>query len=252
MAKPSKDRDRAERIEALRRESARAERRRTLIVVIICGIVGLAIVGATGWKLYTDSQRSDEVANTALAALGADADAAGCGEVTTEPGEGQGQHLDGQDIDYPSAPPAYGPHWIDPAEFARKFYAADDRPEVERLVHNLEHGYTILWYDESVADDAEQLQVVEDLAAKFDVSATGDLETDNENKFIAAPWTADDGDTFPGGKHVALTHWAIEGDDAVDGVGMGVWQYCDAPSGEVLASFMDDYPASNSPEPTAG
>ena len=29
----------------------------------------------------------------------------------------------------------------------------DDRPTLEALVHNLEHGYTILWYDETIADD---------------------------------------------------------------------------------------------------
>ena len=37
----------------------------------------------------------------------------------------------------------------------RKFYTEDDRPELEALVHNLEHGYTILWYDETIADDAD-------------------------------------------------------------------------------------------------
>ena len=35
-----------------------------------------------------------------------------------------------------------------------RFYTKDSRPELEALVHNLEHGFTILWYDETAADDA--------------------------------------------------------------------------------------------------
>ena len=30
---------------------------------------------------------------------------------------------------------------------------------------------------------------------------------------------------------------------------MGIWQYCDQPSGEVVDSFMSDFPASDAPEP---
>ena len=249
MAKPGKDRDRAERVEAMRRATARAERRRTLIVVGICGVVALAIVAATGWKLYSDSQRADEVASTDLAAIGASADSASCLEAVTEPAAGSAQHVDREQVDYPDAPPAFGAHWSNPAAFQRKLYTADDRPEVEELVHNLEHGYTILWYDETVADDAEQMRVVEDVAAKFDVGTPDDLDTYNANKFIAAPWTADDGESFPDGAHVAMTRWAAEGDDAAEGQGLGAWQYCEEPSGEAVEQFMADYPQANALEP---
>lgn len=254
MAKPSKNRERAERIEALRRESRRAERRRTLVVVLICGVLALAIVGATAWKLISDAQRADEIAGTDLAAIGPDADAAGCGDVTTAGAEDQGQHLDGQDIDYADSPPAYGSHWSSPAEFGRKFYTEADRPEVERLVHNLEHGYTVLWYDESVAEDDEAIRTIQDLAEKFEVGDASDItdqETYNSGKFIAAPWTEEDGE-FPEDANVVLAHWAIEGEDAVEGQGMGVWQSCEQPSGEAVASFMEEYPVTNSSEPNGG
>ncbi len=236
----------------MRRESARAERRRTLLVVLVAGVVALAIVGGTAWKLYDDAQRSKQIAGTELTALGVDSGAAGCGDVITAGAEGQGEHLDGQEIDYPDAPPAFGAHWSNPTEFGRTFYTDADRPDLERLVHNLEHGYTVLWYDQTIADDAAAMRTIEDLAAKFDVDDPGsvtDIEAYNESKFIAAPWTEEDGEPFPDGKHVALTHWAIDGDDAVEGVGMGAWEYCDQPSGEALGAFMADYPASNSPEP---
>jgi hypothetical protein len=42
--------------------------------------------------------------------------------------------------------------------------------------------------------------------------------------------------------HVALTHWTGPQDQ------QGITEYCAAPSGAVVQSFMDDYPESNAPE----
>ncbi len=73
-------------------------------------------------------------------------------------------------------------------------------------MHNLEHGYTLLWYDDTVAKDATQLAVVKGIAGKFESS------TENgRDKFIAVPWTGKDGKGFPQGTHVALTHWSMGG-----------------------------------------
>ncbi len=252
MAKPSRNRERGDRIEQMRRESQRAERRRTLVVVAICGVLALAIVGATGWKLYTDSQREAEVEDTALAAIGEPAEAAGCQDVVTQPADGSADHVDPRPVDYEDAPPAFGPHWQTPAEFERKFYADTGRPEIEQIVHNLEHGYTVLWYDETIADDSEALATVEDLATKFEVGTPDDIETYNENKFLAVPWTSDDGEAFPDDAHIALTRWvAEEGVNTPEGEDMGAWEYCDAPSGEAVAQFMAEYPAEESLEPGA-
>ena len=256
MAKPSKNRERTDRIEQMRRETKRAERRRTLVVVGICGVLALGIVGATGWKLYSDSQRDAEVEGTDLAAIGASAAAAGCQDVVTEPADGSAQHVDPDPVDYGDSPPAFGAHWQTPAEFERKFYTDEDRPEVERIVHNLEHGYTVLWYDETIADDAAALGTVEDLGTKFEVGGIeelgNDLETYNANKFLAVPWTSEDGEPFPDDTHVAMTRWAAEGEGAVEGQGLGAWEYCEAPSGEAVADFMAEYPAENALEPNGG
>ena len=256
MAKKDKNterNERRERMERLQREAQRAERRRTMTVVAACVAIAVVIVSVTGWKLYQDNKAAEEVAGTPLADIGVSADAAGCQDVVTKPAEGSSEHIDAPTpIPYTDAPPAFGPHRPTPAEFSRKFYTAEDRPEVAELVHNLEHGYTILWYDETVTDDAEQLQAVEDLAAKFDVGSGDDIDDIseyNENKVVAAPWTSDDGKPFPADAHVALTRWLAEGDDAAEGQGEGVWLYCEQASGEVLEQFMEDYPQSNSLEP---
>ena len=88
---------------------------------------------------------------------------------------------------------------------ARKFYTAQDRPALGTLVHNLEHGYTILWYDDTVAKDSDQMDQIRAIADKF--AGTTDLR----DKFKAVPWTADDGKAFPDGQHIAFTHWSVGG-----------------------------------------
>ena len=89
-------------------------------------------------------------------------------------------------------------------------------------MHNLEHGYSLLWYDATIADDSDQLAVVQAIAAKYE----GTKLTD---KFIALPWTSEDGKAFPKGTHVALTHWSAGGDPTDVSKQQGVWQYCAKP-----------------------
>lgn len=251
MAKKDRNAERnarRDRIDQLRRDAQRSERRRTLTVVGVCVVIALVIVSLTGWSLWQQREEDEQIAGTDLDTIGASADAAACQGIETAPGEGNGQHVDGEPVEYSDAPPAFGPHRSAPAEFDRKFYAPDSSPEVEQLVHNLEHGYTILWYDETVADDADQLSAVEDIAAKFDGQADPGTEEYEQGKFVAAPWSGEDRGEFPDGTHVALSHWAAEGEDAVEGEGMGAWNYCEAPSGEAVAEFMAEYPSSNTME----
>ncbi len=245
MAKPKRDDDRRARIEAIRREAQRAERRRTLMVVAACALVAVVIVAVTGYALLTrDDDASTDIAG---GALGSSAKAAGCDDVVFRGAEGAGDHRPtGTQIDYPDAPPAFGPHWDVPADFARKFYTAQDRPELEQLVHNLEHGYTILWYDATVADDSDALAQVQDIAAQFEG------QRDLTAKFIAAPWTSDDGEAFPEGKHVVLTHWSVKGEAAVSGQGQGDSLYCEQPDEQVVTDFMEAFPYLDSLEPTGG
>ena len=94
--------------------------------------------------------------------------------------------------------------------------------------------------------DGEAEPPIEALADKFEGS-------DNQrSKFIAAPWTSEDGDAFPDGQHVAFSHWSVGADGDPSGEQTGVWQYCSGVSGEALDTFMQDYPYTDSPEPNAG
>jgi hypothetical protein len=239
MAKP-KDKDRRAVVEQMRREQQRTEKRRTLVIVAVCAVVAIAIVAVPAWQVL----KQEKAAAGDLVTLGVAEGKAGCQDVTTKSAEGNNDHRqEGSQIAYADAPPAFGPHYPQPAAFDRKFYTADDRPAVSYLVHNLEHGYNILWYDETIAGNPDDLNVVKAISKKFEGKKLSD-------KFIAVPWTEKDGKAFPDGTHVALTHWSM-GDDPQGKKQVGVWEYCAAPSGEAVDSFVKDYPYTDSPEPGA-
>jgi hypothetical protein len=241
MAKTKKDRDRRAVIEQMRRDQQRSERRRTILVISVCAVVALVIVGLAAIPLI----KQNNLTKGPLASIGTSEEAAGCQPLVKKKATGNQEHKpEGTPITYPDAPPAFGAHYPVTAPFERKFYAGSDRPEIPYVVHNLEHGYSLLWYDETIADDSDQLAVVKGIAAKFE----GTKLTD---KFIALPWTSKDGKAFPKGTHVALTHWSAGGDPSDVSKQEGIWQYCAEPSGAVVKKFMKDYPYTDSPEPQA-
>jgi hypothetical protein len=220
-----------------------AEKRRSNLIVGVCVLIALGLVGAASYqpiKSYFDLRQFDSLE---ISEVGAPASV--CQDVVTEDATDVNNHVaQGTEVTYETSPPAFGPHWnvagVAPAPFTEKFYNADDRPPLEALVHNLEHGYTILWYDESVADDAGQVSEIKAIAKKFDLD-----DTNFRLKFIAAPWESsdEDGEPFPEGQHVAFTHW--KGDESSS---TGVWQYCSETSGAALETFMADYPYTDAPE----
>ena len=247
MAKATKNRTRRERVEQMRRDAQRAERKRTLLVMAACAAVAVLIVALAGWTLYQDNQVEERVANQELTRLGVPAGKAGCSKVSTSPAAGSGQHVsENTAINYEQAPPAYGPHYDVTAPFGQTFYTPGNRPALGNLVHNLEHGYTILWYDETLADDSTATATLEAMGEK------AAEERDTGGKFIVAPYTSDDPGSFPEGKHLALTHWSatFQNGQLVDQE--GVTQYCAQLSGEVVADFIAANPYTSSPEPNAG
>ncbi|HEX2362184.1 MAG TPA: DUF3105 domain-containing protein [Jiangellaceae bacterium] len=227
---------RREKLEALRREQQRSERRRTTLFVGIAIAVALGLIAAAAVPLIR--QWLDDPTRRDWADFGVTVSAASCDAVTEEEQTGSSDHRqDGERIDYASAPPTSGPHYQVPAPFTRKFYTPDDSPEIERLVHNLEHGYTILWYDPAVLDANQE--TMQDLATK--VTDGEDVREQVAGKFIVAPWDSERG-AFPDGMSFALTHWGAE---------QGFRQYCGELSGEVVRDFVTAHPFSDAPEPNA-
>ena len=116
-------------------------------------------------------------------------------------------------------------------------------------MHNQEHGWTIVWYDETIADDAEQMKLLKATADKFDSHGQ-----DPNYNMIIAPWTKDDGDPIADGKHIAFTHWSIHQPTWDPEMfkqrtqSYGESQYCDTFSGEALDTFMKKFPYDDAPE----
>ncbi|GAA4803767.1 DUF3105 domain-containing protein [Nocardioides caeni] len=275
MAKTSKSdkSDRQKVIDDIRRKQKGAEKRQGLAIVGVCVVVALGIIGIAAWGPITTAIQKARWAGTDLEDIGAGADV--CGEVTEKDATGTGEHVPfEQQVTYPDSPPAFGPHWneanIAPAPINDRFYTKDSRPELESLVHNIEHGYTILWYDETIADSSSELGAIKAIAASLDAN-----DTNQRLKFKAVPWTEEDAKEsaeaaaaeaetpeaapegeeptepvppkeFPEGQHIAFTHWRL---DSATQTQYGVWQYCSKTSGAALKQFMTDYPFTDSPEP---
>lgn len=105
---------------------------------------------------------------------------------------------------YNSDPPTSGAHYDVPA--AAGFYT--EAPEDEHLVHSLEHGYVIIWYncDDLTSEECEQLQ--DDI--HFAMEQAGNSPLTDTPKLIAVPRPGMDA-------LIALTTWGrLDKFDAFD------------------------------------
>lgn len=244
MAKSDKTERRAA-VDHLRQQQKRADRRQGIVIVGVCVVVAVLIIGLAAFRPVKEWWDLRAFKDKNIGEVGAPAKV--CGDITTKPATGSLQHVaPGTPVIYADAPPAFGEHEEYPDGIERKLYQEDDRPNVEKLVHNLEHGYTILWYDETIADDEAQYLELRAIADKLQGG-----EKNYRLKFKAVPWTKEDGKPFPKGQHIAFTHWAKESKEKDDKnkEQVGVWQYCSEVSGEGLEDFMLRYDYTNSPEP---
>jgi hypothetical protein len=234
VARKTAEAERKARIEEMRRTQQQADRRRTFLVLGAAGGLVALLVGGVVWAVLSTAKDRD------LGKVGLAAAAAACDPVITSTAEGTSVHVgpgtdkaDVQTVKYDSVPPSHGEHFATPEYPARAFYTSADRPKVETIVHNLEHGYTVVWYtDDLAADQKATLQKASDLARKDPKTA---------GKFIVTAWDPAYG-TYPAGKKVGITHW---------GKDKSFRQMCGGVSGAVLESFVDAHPWSDAPEPGA-
>jgi Protein of unknown function (DUF3105) len=145
------------------------------LVVVGLVVVAILLVLTAGPSPFDGQQiRSDGGGHVADGTV-CRADAGACG---TDP--------------YSSLPATSGPHWGNPAAWG----AYSGAQAESQLVHNLEHGGIVIWYDpaEVPAQDVERLanyvdeQVTSGVGGRF--------------KFIASPWAGED---F--GHPIAATAW---------------------------------------------
>ncbi len=230
-------RDKLASFEAARKKE---QRNRSIRLLVICLVLAVALLAYPVY-LFVDDYRAR---NASLSSIGATVAAAGCDAVTEDPASGNQDHVaEGTKVTYAESPPASGQHYPTPAPFTKRFYTMADRPPVEILVHNLEHGYTIAWYrDGAPGGEVKALQRVAKTFASDDYNPA--------DKFIAAPWADADGGPFPAGKNVVLARWTADPNDPGDSTKqLSVRQGCTKVSGQAIKDFMAKYPYQNSPEP---
>ena len=234
MAKKPPIDPRRAKLDELRARQKADERKRSMLFIGIAVVVGLGLVAAAAVPIIQrNSQTSRDTGE-----FGVSASAASCGEIMDDPATGASEHVgegtptpDVTRVEYETSPPSSGQHFAFTAGFAQNFYTRDDTPELEQLVHNLEHGATIVWYDEDVSDaDVEELELFSDKIIE------------EQPKLIVAAWDSESRGEFPAGD-IAMSHWTI---------GTGHRQYCGEVSGEAISDFANAYPYTDSPEPNGG
>jgi hypothetical protein len=229
--------DRRARIEELKRQKRRKERvKTTILMTVIFGV----LVAIFGRQAYTwVENKIDDPLKRSISSFGVPLGEAGCGNITTDAGGDTGEKVHvtaGTRVAYDTVPPSSGKHYSNPVKFeARPFFTLKDMPPVENMVHNLEHGYTILWYDGDLPKSDQD--EIADLARKLRDDAKYQL-------FIATAWDKAYGE-FPKDKYVALSHWSGKDDS---GETHGHRLLCTALSGQAVQDFMDKFPRSDAPE----
>jgi hypothetical protein len=228
--------DRRQRIEALRAKKRRSDRIRStaFMVVILIGAGAFFAKPAYNWV----DKKLNNPLDKSIASFGVPLGEAGCGKITQDKSSGNQDHVVvGTRVDYEFVPPSSGKHYSNPVSFAaRPFFTTKDNPPVENVVHNMEHGYTILWYDPKI--EGGKLDEIEHLADRLRDDAA-------YQQFIATPWDPTYGE-FPAGKEIALTHWSAPDPKTKEGFGHRL--FCERLSGQSVQQFMDQFPATDAPE----
>lgn len=249
MPKKQVSQDRKARIAEMQQlEKARESRVRLRIIAGATALL-LVLAAVITYAVVDGRNRQPDVA---IESIGVSAAAASCGPATTDPANGSGNHVgpgtsspDQGNVKYDTVPPSTGPHYAEPAvSNSRNFYTAKDRPKMELLVHNLEHGYTVLWYDVTAGDAKRaELEQLAKVANKTEWA---------KDKFIVSAWDTAYGE-LPAGKKFALSHWSatLSADGTKKTDEAGHRQLCGDLSGAVVKAFVKDYPHTSAPEPGA-
>ena len=247
MPKKQVSQDRKARIAEMQQREKQRENRVRL--QIIAGATALLLVLAAVITYAVLDGRNNQP-DVAIESIGVSAAAASCDPATTDVAGGNGKHVgpgtsspETAKVKYDTVPPSTGPHFAQPAASnSRNFYTAKDRPRMELLVHNLEHGYTVLWYDVTAGEAKKaELEQVAKVANKTEWAL---------DKFIVSAWDPSYGE-LPAGKKFALSHWsATLGADGTSVASQaGHRQLCGDLSGEVVKAFVQKFPRTSAPEP---
>jgi len=208
------NKDRRARLDELRRQQRAAERRKNLMTYGSAIVVALVLVGTAVLLAYNKAQANDAKKHAVTNQLKAEKKeghqskptaaekADGCTGVHTDPLAKARDHV-ATPIDYATQPygdtdggaaaipPSGGKHNGLSLGDTNRFYPLDEKPRPERAVHDLEHGYIVVWYDSKLP--AAQVQLLQSMA-----------KDPTMGRLLVVGWWQSD---LPLDKHVVLTSW---------------------------------------------
>jgi hypothetical protein len=200
-----KEQARRER-EELQRKLASKRRARTVGIAAGAAVIAAVVVAATLLPSGGGPADPDQLLRQAAGA----ADDAGCDDVATtppfEPEDEDRTHIGGGVIsgpglsDYPTTPPASGPHADVPLPAG--VYDTLTLSELYRSIHSLEHGATVIWYDPT-APVGPIARVIEFYDRRLQDAQVG------QDRVIVAPYDfpGDAAGILPEGTQMALVAW---------------------------------------------
>jgi hypothetical protein len=206
------------RIEELRREQRAKERRRTLTVIAILGVVILIVVGLVAYSLVSSSDdragAPQIIPSTPVGPLTTQTrpitvpvptgiDITGLVAYKTTPGKGTltHDHVQGP-VSYAITPPVGGPHnpnWMNAGVYTKPIPS-------ERAVHDMEHGAVWITYKPSLP--ASQVQALTALVGRQSLidESDGTGIAGQENRFMdLSPWADNQ---LP--KPIMITAWGFQ------------------------------------------
>ncbi len=190
--------------EERRREQQRAARKRNLVTLLIAVVVFGVVIALV--------IREGGGGGDGSLAGAVDREEAGCEEIQEHEDEGQ-DHVEAAP-QYGTNPPTSGPHFATPSSSG--FFDPDSPVEPAALVHNLEHGQIVFWYDPE--------------APPATIDAIEAIVDEQPEALIAVPWAEiESPHTF------AMTAWTRS-------------QLCRQVSTDVVNAFREEFQGKG-PEP---
>lgn len=162
--------------EERRREQQRAARKRNLVTLVIAVIV----LGVVVTLVLQNRKGGGTVPSISQ-------EKAGCDQIETHEIEGQ-EHVD-VTPEYGTNPPTSGNHLATPG--SPGFF--EDPVDPGALVHNMEHGQIVFWYDpEAPQDVVDSLEEVVDQEFEASIAVPWD-DLDPKYNFVMTAWGASQG-----------------------------------------------------------
>ena len=166
-----------------------------VVTILFIALFAAGIIFAINEAGGPEGIREEIESGVADASLEISAEEAGCGTAQQFPNEGQAHVTEGDShAPYRTDPPTSGPHYDLPAQPG--FYDASIAPET--LVHNLEHGQIVIWYDPDASDLIKrQIETLVGQEPSATVASPYEGLTGDGPTLVLTAWRASQGCEFP-------------------------------------------------------